>query len=196
MVVLRHLEQFLFDSKPATFLNWLFWSKGAVGVEVFFVISGFIMVVSTTGRSITAQQFVMRRVTRVVPVHCNCDTGDASGRSFNVRCGSAIVESFSRSFFSSEYPALYVGWTLEYELVFYLIFAIGIRLVCLLPVALLALQLYPWSFPGSAMFRSSLMLLFLAGYALGHLQVSGHLPKSRWLGWLLMAAGIALISKG
>src|SRR5271166_5731730 len=44
-------------------------SFGATGVALFFVISGFIMLVTTSGTGVSAGKFIMRRVIRVVPLY-------------------------------------------------------------------------------------------------------------------------------
>jgi exopolysaccharide production protein ExoZ len=42
---------------------------GSAGVDVFFVISGFIMWVTTAGKNCSAQQFMRRRFIRIVPLY-------------------------------------------------------------------------------------------------------------------------------
>lgn len=42
---------------------------GATGVDVFFVISGFIMAVTTSHRSITPSEFIKHRIVRIVPLY-------------------------------------------------------------------------------------------------------------------------------
>src|ERR1700731_4366402 len=42
---------------------------GPSGVDIFFVISGFIMLVTTAGQEVTPGEFFRRRVIRVVPLY-------------------------------------------------------------------------------------------------------------------------------
>ena len=42
---------------------------GISGVDVFFVISGFVMMMTTAGKSITPMDFITRRFIRVVPLY-------------------------------------------------------------------------------------------------------------------------------
>src|SRR5690242_10880579 len=47
-----------------------FWPGGlAGGVDIFFVISGFIMWMTTYGRRVTTLQFYRRRIVRIVPLY-------------------------------------------------------------------------------------------------------------------------------
>ena len=45
------------------------WRFGAAGVDIFFVISGFIMWVTTSGRPADPLRFIGRRITRIVPLY-------------------------------------------------------------------------------------------------------------------------------
>jgi len=42
---------------------------GGAGVDLFFVISGFIMVVTTAEKDVTPMEFFCRRIVRVVPLY-------------------------------------------------------------------------------------------------------------------------------
>ncbi|NUZ05442.1 acyltransferase family protein [Piscinibacter koreensis] len=195
MVVTRHVEQFLFDSEPDGFVAWLFWSRGGAGVEIFFVISGLIMVVATHERPTTRAAFLHRRIARIAPIYLLATLLMAA---LVPSSPGALAQSmtFSRALLDGGYPVLYVGWTLEYELVFYVLFALGLGRPWLLPLLLLALQFYPWNWAGAGMFRSSLMLLFAVGYLIGIAHVAGRLPRSRRGGVLLLAVGAACIGLG
>lgn len=45
----------------------VFWMQG--GVDIFFVISGFVMVSSTSGRSVSPGRFLTQRIQRIVPLY-------------------------------------------------------------------------------------------------------------------------------
>jgi exopolysaccharide production protein ExoZ len=113
----------------------------ATGVNVFFVISGFIMGMATA-REITPGEFFYHRIARIVPIywlltsltlvlivsgfaafghHAGTDLGEAL-TSFlfipDIRSGSDIPTP----------PILFVGWSLNFEMMFYAIFAAALVL--------------------------------------------------------------------
>ncbi|MCJ2083455.1 acyltransferase family protein [Methylobacterium sp. J-090] len=114
------------------------------GVDIFFVISGFIMVYASEGlfgRQGAATEFLGRRVARIVPLYWIFTalyvvvvTIGLAGTTKDVAGPSAILASFA---FWPAYaagrdiplPVLELGWTLNYEMFFYLIFAafVGLR---------------------------------------------------------------------
>lgn len=103
---------------------------GSNGVDIFFVLSGFLMVYIAELRPRKPISFLNNRATRIIPVYWILTLvglaaillkGDFQGEPITL---NAILSSF---FFVSRWtaldmPILYVGWTLEWELVFYLIF--------------------------------------------------------------------------
>jgi exopolysaccharide production protein ExoZ len=97
------------------------------GVDIFFVISGFIMWV--TARDLTPVEFLRRRIVRIVPLYWVMTTV-----AVLLSCLSGPVDGWhilaSYCFFPAVHPALgtlkpvlIAGWTLNYEMYFYLIFA-------------------------------------------------------------------------
>ncbi len=135
LVVFVHLAVFaqLLGLGPAGF------EFGNAGVDIFFVISGFIMVVTTNRRRPTAQTFMLNRVVRIAPFYwlvtlvvfalalaepalfqsTRADLSDL-GRSLAFvpfRRANGMVQ-----------PVVFVGWTLNYEMAFYALFALGLML--------------------------------------------------------------------
>jgi len=107
---------------------------GANGVDIFFVLSGFIMVYISELRPRTPSSFLKNRTLRIVPIYwiltlLGCVAvifaGDYRGESvtFEVIATSFL---FLTRWTSTEMPILYVGWTLEWEMLFYLIFAFSL----------------------------------------------------------------------
>ena len=135
------------------------WAFGTSGVDVFFVISGFIMVVTTSGSSTGPLQFWHRRIVRVVPLYwllTLLDGGHCVGarRACSRRCKVApttllrrallFVPHFSQSFPAFVWPLLVPGVDLNFEMFFYAVF--GLSLVLpergrLLPLVVLFLVL-------------------------------------------------------
>ncbi len=108
------------------------WPNGAAGVDVFFVISGFVMALSSerlTGRA-GAARFVRHRLRRVVPLYWVLSAANLAGRL--ATAGPAptawhVAASFlfvpSRDAAGVVRPLLGVGWTLQFEMLFYALFA-------------------------------------------------------------------------
>lgn len=115
----------------------LIYAWGAYGVDIFFVISGFIMVVSVSRKKISPEQFLKHRLLRVVPLYW-LFTGIYVLLYFAVpalfKQRILMPDQILGSFFFYEYlvnqrePALLLGWTLEFEMLFYLIFTLGLFL--------------------------------------------------------------------
>ncbi len=115
------------------------WLSGVGGVDLFFVISGFIMVwvawdAPQSARS--AGKFLFARVTRIYPLwwlfagatclYLYLSYGVPWDAENLGRLGVSGQESLIKSFLlipHDAYPVLSVGWTLMHEMYFYLVFA-------------------------------------------------------------------------
>lgn len=133
MVVFHHFAYFFLRSSDGWFSTF-FTKYGAVGVDVFFVICGFVMYKSTFEKDVTPKAFIFNRVTRVVPVYWffTCLTALVLLRFNDIIPQTEFTFVFllkSLFFIPSQnpsgvgpYPLLTIGWTLNYEMAFYLIF--------------------------------------------------------------------------
>ena len=109
---------------------------GTYGVDLFFVISGVVMLVSTAtwfGEPSAPRRFLARRATRIYPPYWIVTAlvlvafllvPSATGEHRSAR--PDILASFLALPQRGE-PLLVVGWTLTYELVFYAVFAFALR---------------------------------------------------------------------
>jgi len=107
---------------------------GASGVDIFFVISGFLMMYIQAERPKSPQAFLWNRAVRIVPLYwglttCMIGLQLAAPSAFTAAKMDLghILQSFG--FISSiiaSPPILHVGWSLEYEMLFYLIFALSL----------------------------------------------------------------------
>lgn len=115
---------------------------GAAGVDLFFVISGFIMVYTNAahfGGVAGAKQFFARRIIRIVPLYWLATFGfmaflvywnvpwSASMTDKDIVC-SFLFAACTRTDGTNNIPALGVGWSLNYEMMFYAFFAVAMLL--------------------------------------------------------------------
>ena len=106
---------------------------GISGVDLFFVLSGFIMV-AVAGRDIGPIEFLWRRATRIYPTYWLVSLAVlavAIVAPTIVNSSIQVPISLWRSFLlipDRTLPLLAVGWTLVHEMYFYLVFAIILAL--------------------------------------------------------------------
>jgi exopolysaccharide production protein ExoZ len=115
---------------------------GASGVDLFFVISGFIMIYTNLTafcQPNASTSFIRRRVIRIVPMYLLCTTGVVILLAFAPRLFSSVEFTWtyvvsSYLFLLSENSAgqvgtvIQTGWSLCFEVYFYLLFAIFLNL--------------------------------------------------------------------
>ena len=111
---------------------------GLYGVDLFFVISGYIIVYIQDKSNKNISLFLKNRFLRIIPTYYFLTTFYISLLVFfpnlikwssNFELNSTILESYL--FYSTwfeNFPIVYVGWSIEYEIYFYLIFSISILL--------------------------------------------------------------------
>lgn len=102
-------------------------SFGSFGVDIFFVISGFIISHVQYSRPKSPLLFLKNRLKRIVPLYWTLTIAVTIifyffSLKFNLQ-QSITSLLFISSNFHYDYPTLAPGWTLEYEMLFYLIFA-------------------------------------------------------------------------
>ncbi|MGE8145234.1 acyltransferase family protein [Pseudomonas frederiksbergensis] len=209
-VVCHHFMQIFFDFQARGPVGQMFIDKGAVGVDIFFVISGLVIFLSTEGKSLPPARFLLYRLFRIVPAY------------WLYTVLMALVVVFARPvlpdqsvdwshfllsllFIPTEnpggygiYPTLNVGWTLNYEMLFYLLFgwALLFRLHfrLLIVAALLFAVCQAWTGYGwvSEFYRSDIVYEFLLGIAIGMLYRRGWIKPGLWLP--LLGIGGALLA--
>jgi exopolysaccharide production protein ExoZ len=185
------------------------------GIEIFFVVSGFVMVMVTPGATTSmadrvhaAWQFMRRRLIRVAPMYwiysalkvvlvmavpalalrASIDWGHVA---------SSFVFVPAMSPWGLIQPILPVGWTLNFEFLFYLIFAVSIVLtrhrVLLASAGLIALYLVgaAQTAPDSILhfYGRTLLLDFALGMGLARFtQKQVALPQ--WFSWVVLSTAL------
>jgi exopolysaccharide production protein ExoZ len=184
------------------------WDNGAAGVDIFFIISGFVMVISSqrlVNRAGAWRIFLWHRLIRIVPLYWLLTTVKIlavlalggvvlrTGLDFDFVAGSYLFLPVTDSAGHFR-PVLPVGWTLTYEFLFYLFFAAALALRVdvlriVIPglglIAVLALVRTDRWAPWTILF-DTIVVEFVFGVALGKWTLKGfRLPP-------MIAGGFAL----
>ncbi|OTA19619.1 acyltransferase [Xenorhabdus beddingii] len=105
---------------------------GHWGVDVFFIISGFVMMASTKN---SGENFFIKRIIRVAPIYWLFTLGVFMIALIAPKLLNNTTPDFINLFKSilfipfdkngiGHFPILFVGWTLNYEMFFYFLFFI------------------------------------------------------------------------
>lgn len=194
-----------------------YWVNGSAGVDIFFVISGFVMALSTRtspsdspSRLQAAWVFMKRRLLRIAPLYwfytflkvalllaipglaarSSVDSGHLAASLLFIPAISpwGLIE-----------PALPVGWTLNFEMLFYAVFALALALgaprirfcLCAFLLIFLARHLAP-AFVPLAFYAQTIVFEFILGMCIAHAWL--HYRKvSPAIGPLAILAGLVLM---
>ena len=184
---------------------------GAAGVDVFFVISGLIMWMVTEAEGVRPSVFLAHRLLRIVPLYWAVTLGKTLLGIVLPRFGEHHLNSFGHLALSLLFiphvspengkilPVLTPGWTLNYEMFFYVSFAAALGVpprlrVVVLSLWLVGLVIAGWLFhpanPALSVYTDPLLLEFLFGVLLGALaSSSAQIPP--WVASVALIAGLA-----
>ena len=186
---------------------------GAAGVDVFFVISGFIMWTLTESAERRPGAFIWRRLVRVAPPYWVATLLAVLVAVVRPHflweppfSGLDVVRSLAFMPYVDgwglRYPVLTQGWTLNYEMFFYAVFAAALllprrRQILALTAGFAVLMaagllLRPRD-PIAATYTSLNLAEFLGGVWLGRAWLAGRLA-GRLAGWSLVAAGLVVFA--
>jgi exopolysaccharide production protein ExoZ len=194
---------------------------GAAGVDIFFVISGFIMWHTTVPGPGEPLRFVERRLLRIVPLYWLVTLIMFAMPSISGTIGGGTVQELhhllaSLAFLPWPYPAdpnvyypVYVpGWTINYEMFFYALFAICLaiqnittRLIAITAIFLLLVGagLFVTRTGVAGVYTSPQILEFLFGVLIGagfsaRLRITAPMAAlafvSGWIGLAVSAGGV------
>ena len=214
MVVFHHARHEFGGAMSVTF--------GALGVEIFFVISGLVMMYSTRAGMPGASQawadrwsetllFWKRRFVRVAPLYWFALLLSAA---FYYRADLAnwallrdalFIPQWNQTRIGEISPTLVPGWSLNYEMFFYFLFGISfllgqwsIRAICITVCGLSTLGLFFNFAPAvSRFYTNPVMLHFVAGvllyYLIEALRSRSTLLPPCWLLAVILVAGFAAL---
>jgi peptidoglycan/LPS O-acetylase OafA/YrhL len=188
------------------------WPNGSAGVDLFFIISGYVMVVSTATlrrRPHPGRTFLRRRLRRIAPLYwlltlgklavttlAPAATPHTNPTAWNIVASLLFIPS--RDAAGLVRPPLPVGWTLNFEFFFYALFALTLAwrvpplaLTPVLAAAALAGFFRTAAWPAPLMLANGMVLEFAAGMALA--TFPPRLPPRAAL-WLLPAAAALLLA--
>jgi len=182
------------------------------GVDLFFAISGFIMWVTTYGSETGPRAFLRRRIIRIVPLYW-VFTGFAVlvalvAPQLGKRTGS--LDAIASFFFlpavntatHQTQPVIAPGWTLNHEMLFYLIFAVALllpgkrRFVAVVAgnVGLVIVGLFAHSPLVVSFYTNPIVLEFVFGVIVGLLYTSGHRMSRRTSAAVVTAGALTMIA--
>ncbi|TYC49273.1 acyltransferase [Rhodobacterales bacterium] len=190
---------------------------GETGVDLFFVLSGFVMWLTTAGRQIGPLEFYRKRIERIVPLYwllTLAAAGIALVMPSYLNSTRFDLPHLIASLFFIPWtnaadeagqliaPVVIPGWTLNFEMYFYLIFGALLLLAERVRIAALTLVLFvlfllfnlvPGDSVAARFYGNSIVFEFLAGVVLARLYMAGKLLPEPAAKILLPVAGAGLI---
>ncbi len=190
---------------------------GDFGVDIFFILSGFIMAYVSrdafAGKG-ASLDFLRRRIIRVAPMYWIMTLVvvaivilapklmDNGTKDFTHWLGSFLFLPVERPSDGLVRPLLGIGWTLHYEILFYVLFAVALIwpvkkaipgvIVAISTIVLAGLLLQPEN-PQLRFWSDPIMLEFAAGVGLGWAYLNGvRLNFARF--WGLMYWGLLILA--
>jgi exopolysaccharide production protein ExoZ len=218
-VVLSHASISLLDKSQSL----LPLGAGAAGVDLFFVISGFIMYYTTANRDMTPGEFYLRRLIRIFPLYFAVSSAafllarvaPSATRTFSPHLYDYIRSILFIPFYSTMFqgvdsltplmrPEVGQGWTLNYEVFFYFLFGLSLylprryRIRLLLTLLLLLTSIGALFRPSSAIlstYTGPLLLEFALGVLIGHFLIAKISRSMMTIGVLMLTmSGIASLA--
>lgn len=193
------------------------WMGGTTGVDIFFVISGFVMMTSSRSlpRAHAARAFLLRRFQRIAPPYWALTTlkvllllavpaisMKGLGSHWHIVASYLFLPAANGG---DNFPVLIAGWTLTFEMLFYLLFAAALVfrarfrvqlisfLACMIcTVAAGGVLIHPGG-PALLTVFDPIVLEFLYGVILGYAVLANRLPRGSICLGLLVFGYVSLL---
>lgn len=160
------------------FGNW-----GNCGVDIFFVISGFIMILTQYQHPTSTVEFIKDRAKKIVPLYWSISLLFILLLIFVPSAFNQAVFSWKHALtsllftsrpFGYDFPILDQGWTLEYEMLFYVLFGLSLSIKRVRPLVIVPLVLVC----GTMLTNLNLIVMeFVFGMAVGMIYTKGWLKQ-------------------
>ncbi|MGE0223157.1 MAG: acyltransferase family protein [Acetobacteraceae bacterium] len=186
------------------------WPNGSAGVDIFFVISGLVMTISVRGiegHPRAGWIFLRQRLRRILPLYWIATTAKIAmvlavpALAMRTQLSLPyVLGSYAlfpvRDVYGEFVPVLPVGWTLSYEMMFYLL--IGCALFLRRPMIMISfpvlLLFAAYALIDSSGFANTIVLEFLFGLTLGMcLPQATRIPVAAGLALFLAGVGVILL---
>jgi exopolysaccharide production protein ExoZ len=180
------------------------------GVDIFFVISGFVIWRTSEGKPFDGVSFARKRLTRIYPMFWIALTawilvrlfvpdsmGGADINAATVFSSYALLPHFHAVETTKVWPILVPGWTLQMELFFYAVFALNAVMSTRLSASLIAGALACCALAGFVLHPTSAVGItatrpLLLEFAAGVILAANYRAISKWPAWL--GCGLVLVA--
>jgi exopolysaccharide production protein ExoZ len=191
-VTLHHYVQMVLMAKPKGAVATFLLERGPIAVDIFFILSGFIMAYSAEGYRGQGGRFLVNRFVRVMPnywlytiillvsVALLPSTSYLTDWNPASLWHSLVLIPYPNPNGFGDYPFLFVGWTLAYEMFFYTVlgFALWLPKRWYFAVTCIGLGILPFVLRGHNLLGQGNG--YLSEFAAGMLL----LPLTDWIGRL------------
>ena len=143
--------------------NW-----GSIGLDLFFVISGFIMtrIIHSYEKGRGWKLFAYKRALRIIPLYWGISLVATLliSRTYHIKLATFVKTLFFFPIFESEFefPVIGAGWSLSYEIYFYLLITIVLLFHTQKPQSVVLTVVFCLSLAGFFFDSTSVLLRFLS----------------------------------
>ena len=195
LVVFHHYMQIAHNFELTDSLSVTLFKYGAIGVDLFFIISGFVIYLSASGKTQTPKKFAMHRIARIAPAYWLFTLITAA---ILIYAPGIIPLTLYQPLFLIKsllfipaqnpagiglFPIITVGWTLNYEMAFYAIFFFSLyapaklRIPAIVIGVLLLRQAVPELGGDFSFFTNNIIFEFLFGIFIAYAYQKGLIKK-------------------